>query len=51
VPRPHEVVPELVYPTSGHLHLPGHAGDYTHDLGQTTRFPFRLKTTVPSRGA
>ena len=48
---PHKVMPELVHPTSGHLHLPGHAGDYTHDLCQTTRFPCRLKTAVPSRGA
>jgi hypothetical protein len=51
VPRaPRDVITELVYPTSGHLHLPGHAGDYTHDLCQTTRFPCDLKTALPSRG-
>jgi hypothetical protein len=45
VPRvPRDVIPEFVHPASGHLHLPGHAGDYTHDLCQTTRFPCRLKT-------
>ena len=52
VPRaPRNVIPGLVHPTSGHLHLPGHAGDYTHDLCQTTRFPRRLKTALPPRGA
>jgi hypothetical protein len=52
VPRaPHDVISEFVNPTSGHLYLPGHAGDYTHDLCQTMRFPCRLKTAVPSRGA
>ena len=48
---PHDLVAELVNPTSGHVHLPGHAGDYTHDLCQTTRFRCCLKTAVPSRGA
>jgi hypothetical protein len=48
---PHDVIPELVHPTSRHLPLPGHAGDYTHDLCQTTRFPCRPKTAVSSRGA
>ena len=52
VPRaPRNVIPGLVHPTSGHLHLPGHAGDYTHGLCQTTRSPGRLKTALPSRGA
>jgi hypothetical protein len=52
VPRaPRNVIPGLVHPTSGHLHLPRHAGDYTHDLCQTTRFPRRLKTALPPRGA
>jgi hypothetical protein len=52
VPRaPRDVIPGFVHPTSGHLHLRGHAGDYTHDLCQTTRFPRRLKTAVPPRGA
>jgi hypothetical protein len=39
------------HPTSGYLHLPGHAGDYTHDLCQTAQFPRRLKTALPPRGA
>jgi hypothetical protein len=52
VPRaPRDVIPGLVHPTSGHLHLPGHAGDYTYDLCQTTRFCCRLKTALPLRGA
>jgi len=52
IPRaPRNVIPGLVHPTSGHLHLPGHAGDYTHDLCQTTRFPRRLKTALSPRGA
>ena len=48
---PRDVIPEPVHPASGHLHLPGHAGDYTHDLCQTTRFTCRLRTALPSRGA
>jgi hypothetical protein len=52
VPRaPRDVIPGLVHPTSGHLHLPCHAGDYTYDLCQTTRFCCRLKTALPLRGA
>jgi len=51
VPRvPHNVIPGLAHP-SGHLHLPGHAGDYTHDLCHSTQFPRRLKTALPPRGA
>jgi hypothetical protein len=45
------VIPELVHPTSGHLYLPGHAGDYTHNLCQTTQSSCRLKTAIASRGA
>jgi hypothetical protein len=45
------VITEVVHATCGNLHLPGHAGDYTHRLCQTKRFPRRLKTAVPSRGA
>ena len=48
---PHDVVPQAAHPTSEHLHLPCHAGDYTHALCQTTRFPCRPKTAVPYRGA
>jgi hypothetical protein len=51
VGAPHVVLTELVHPTSGHLRLACHAGDYTHDLCQTTRFSCHLKTALPSRGA
>jgi hypothetical protein len=45
------VTPEIADATCGNLHLPGHAGDYTHHLCQTSRFPNRPKTAIPSRGA
>jgi hypothetical protein len=48
---PCNVIPKIVDATCGYLHLPDHAGDYTHGLCQTTRFPRRLKTAAPSRGA
>ena len=48
---PHHVIPEVADTTCGNLHLPGHASDYTDGLCQTIRFPCRLKTAVPSRGA
>ena len=47
---PHDVISRAVGATCGNLHVPGHAGDYTHRLCQTTRLR-RLKTAVPSRGA
>jgi hypothetical protein len=36
---PHHLIPKVANATCGNLHLPGHAGDYTYDLCQTTRFP------------
>jgi hypothetical protein len=48
---PHDVTAEVAHATSGNPHFPGHAGDYTHRLCHTTRFPCRLKTAVHSRGA
>jgi len=47
----HHLIPEITDATCGNLHLPGHAGDDTHRLRQTTRFPRRPKTAVPCRGA
>jgi hypothetical protein len=48
---PHHVIPKVVHPASANPHLPAHAGDYTHSLRQTTRFPCHPKTALPSRGA
>ena len=48
---PHDVTPEIAGATWGNLHLPGHAGDYTHRLCQAWRFPRRPKTAIPPRGA
>jgi len=48
---PHDVIPEVIHPVSRYLHFPGHAGDSTHGLCQTGRFPCRLTTATPSRGA
>ena len=47
----HHVIPKATDTTCGNLHLPGHAGDCTHSLCQTTRFRCRPKTALPSRGA
>ena len=50
-PWAHHVIPETTDATCGNPHMPGHAGDYTHGLCQTTRFTCRLKTALLSRGA
>jgi hypothetical protein len=47
---PHDVIPQAEDATCGNLHVPGHAGDYTHRLRQIVRFFRRLKTATPSRG-
>jgi hypothetical protein len=52
IPRaPHGVMPQVEDATFGNLHVPGHAGDYTHRLCQTTRFPRGPKSAAPRRGA
>jgi hypothetical protein len=48
---PHDVIPQIADATSGNLHVPGHARDYTHPPCQTARFPRRPNTAAPSRGA
>ena len=47
----HHPIPEIADATCGHLHLPVHAGDNTHRLCQTTRFPRRPKDSTPLGGA
>jgi hypothetical protein len=52
IPRaPHSLIPLIADVTCGNLHLPGHAGDYTHSLCQASRFPCRPKTALLPRGA
>src|SRR5262249_51969450 len=48
---PHHVIPQVAHVTCPNLHLPGHAGDFTHPLCQTTRSPCRPKTATFLRGA
>jgi len=45
------LMPQVANTTSGNQHLPGHASDYTNSLCQTTPFPRRPNTAIPSRGA
>jgi hypothetical protein len=48
---PPDAMPEVIHPASRYLSFPGHAGDSTYGLCQTGRFPCRLTTAPPSRGA
>jgi hypothetical protein len=47
----HDVIAQITDATSGNLHLPGHARDYTHPLCQSSRFPRHPNTAALSRGA
>ena len=51
LPAPPHVITQVIHPAHRNPHFPGHVGDYTHGLCQTTRFPCRLKTAIPTRGA
>jgi hypothetical protein len=52
VPRaPHGAIPQVADAACGNMHMPGHAGDYTHRHCQASRFPRRPQAAFPSRGA